>query len=51
MTAALLLYTTTQKTLTVIFKNTLRGGHYFEPSRLMPVINRDGHFLLTEAVI
>ena len=32
-------------------KNTLEGGHYFEPPRLMPTINRGGHFSLTEMVI
>jgi hypothetical protein len=30
--------------------NTLEGGQYFQPPQLMVGINRDGHFLLTEAV-
>ena len=42
--------TTTKKTLTVTFQKTLGDGHDFEPPRLMPAINRDDHFSLTEVV-
>jgi hypothetical protein len=33
------------------FRNDLAGGQTSKPPRLMPVINRGGRFLLTEAVI
>ena len=39
-----------KKKLNVIFKKTLGGRQKFQPPRLMPQINRGGHFLLTEAV-
>jgi hypothetical protein len=39
-----------KKTLTVTFQKTLGDGHDFEPPRLMPAINRDDHFSLTEVV-
>jgi len=32
-------------------KKDLGGGHFEKPPRLMPAINRGGHFLLTETVI
>ena len=41
---------TTKKTFTATFKNSLGGGHVKKPPRLMPAINRGGHFLLTKAV-
>ena len=39
-----------KKRLTVTFKKALKGGHDFEPPRLMARINRGGQFLFTEAV-
>ena len=37
--------------LTEAFWKDLGGGHVKKPPRLMPSINRGGHFLLTEVVI
>ena len=36
--------------LIATFENHLRGGHEFQPPRLMPGINRGDHILLTEIV-
>ena len=40
---------TTKKNLTMTFSKLLGDERNFEPSRLMPRINRGGHFLLIEA--
>ena len=45
----ILLGYTLLKNLTVTFSKLLGDEHNFEPSQLVPRINRGGHFLLIEA--